>query len=103
MAIAVQPAKQVEEKRRTNMKQRRVVVTGMGIVSPLGHAPDVFYSNLLEGVSGISEIENFDCANYSTVYLLVCKFTCHVTFKNYFVLDLSDVLYIQSFSGKIKI
>ena len=70
MAIAVQPAKQVEEKRRTNMKQRRVVVTGMGVVTPLGHEPDVFYNNLLEGVSGISEIENFDCAAYPTVYLL---------------------------------
>ncbi|ONK65390.1 uncharacterized protein A4U43_C07F36610 [Asparagus officinalis] len=66
MAIAVQPAKQVEEKRRTDMKQRRVVVTGMGVVTPLGHEPDLFYNNLLEGISGISEIENFDCSSYST-------------------------------------
>lgn len=66
MAVAVQPAKQVEEKRRTSTKQRRVAVTGMGVVTPLGHEPDVFYNNLLEGVSGITEIENFDCASYST-------------------------------------
>jgi len=39
-------------------------------VTPLGHEPDVFYNNLLEGVSGISEIENFDCASYPTVDLL---------------------------------
>ncbi|ONK75145.1 uncharacterized protein A4U43_C03F13830 [Asparagus officinalis] len=65
-AIAVKPAKQVEEKRRTNTKQRRVVVTGMGVVTPLGHEPDVFYNNLLNGISGISEIENFDCAGYPT-------------------------------------
>ncbi|KAG4168689.1 hypothetical protein ERO13_A12G040400v2 [Gossypium hirsutum] len=44
--------------------QRRVVVTGMGVVTPLGHEPDVFYNNLLEGVSGISEIETFDYAQF---------------------------------------
>ncbi|KAL1059671.1 hypothetical protein V6Z11_1Z017600 [Gossypium hirsutum] len=36
----------------------------MGVVTPLGHEPDVFYNNLLEGVSGISEIETFDCAQF---------------------------------------
>ncbi|XP_020273733.1 3-oxoacyl-[acyl-carrier-protein] synthase II, chloroplastic-like isoform X8 [Asparagus officinalis] len=66
MAIAVKPAKQVEDKRRTNTKQRRVVVTGMGVMTPLRHEPDVFYNNLLNGISGISEIENFDCAGYPT-------------------------------------
>lgn len=35
MVIAVQPAKQAEEKRRTNTKQRKVVVMGMGVVSLL--------------------------------------------------------------------
>ena len=29
-------------------KPRRVVVTGMGVVSSLGHDPDEFYSNLLQ-------------------------------------------------------
>ncbi|KAK9697315.1 hypothetical protein RND81_08G029400 [Saponaria officinalis] len=38
----------------------------MGVVSPLGHEIDIFYNNLLEGVSGISEIEAFDCATYPT-------------------------------------
>jgi len=38
----------------------------MGVVTPLGHDPDVFYNNLLEGVSGISEIEAFDCAQFPT-------------------------------------
>ncbi|XP_040938539.1 3-oxoacyl-[acyl-carrier-protein] synthase II, chloroplastic isoform X1 [Gossypium hirsutum] len=36
----------------------------MGVVTPLGHEPDVFYNNLLEGVSGISEIETFDYAQF---------------------------------------
>ena len=67
MAVAVQPAKEASEKRRAPQKQRRVVVTGMGVVTPLGHDPDSFYDNLLGGVSGISEIERFDCANFPTV------------------------------------
>ena len=48
-------------------KQRRVVVTGLGVISPVGHEPDIYYNNLLEGVSGISEIEGFDCAQFRTV------------------------------------
>eukprot|EP00887_Chlorella_sp_A99_P007954 scaffold12.g7954.t1 len=39
---------------------RRVVVTGQGVVSSLGHEPAEFYSNLLEGKSGIGPITNFD-------------------------------------------
>lgn len=53
-----------------NMKhptRRRVVVTGMGLVTPLGEDPYEYYNNLLEGVSGITEIESFDCSNYPTV------------------------------------
>ena len=39
------------------MQERRVVVTGMGVVSCLGHDLDHFYNNLLEGKSGVSMIE----------------------------------------------
>lgn len=67
MAVAVQPAKEVATKKKPVTKQRRVVVTGMGVVTPLGHDPDVFYNNLLEGVSGISQIETFDCSQFPTV------------------------------------
>ncbi|KAH9804781.1 3-oxoacyl-(acyl-carrier-protein) synthase II [Citrus sinensis] len=67
MAVAVQPDEEVTTKKKPHMKQRRVVVTGMGLVSPLGHEPDVFYNNLLEGVSGISEIETFDCTSFPTL------------------------------------
>lgn len=66
LAVAIEPAKRVGEKKIINAKQRRVAVTGMGVVTPLGHDTDVFYNNLLEGVSGISEIETFDCASYPT-------------------------------------
>ena len=67
VAVAVQPAEEVTAKKKPFTKQRRVVVTGMGVVTPLGHDPDVFYNNLLDGVSGISEIETFDCAQFPTV------------------------------------
>ncbi|KAI5674186.1 hypothetical protein M9H77_14550 [Catharanthus roseus] len=65
-AIAMQPAREVAPKKKPSTKQRRVVVTGMGIETPLGHDPNVFYNNLLEGVSGITEIEAFDCSHYPT-------------------------------------
>ena len=70
MAVAVQPTMEVAMKKKLPTKQKRVVVTGMGLETPIGHDPDVFYNNLLEGVSGISEIEAFDCSHYPTVCLL---------------------------------
>ncbi|KAL3532732.1 hypothetical protein ACH5RR_006253 [Cinchona calisaya] len=66
VAIAVQPAKEIAAKKKHYTKQRRVVVTGMGVETPIGHDPDAFYSNLLEGVSGISKIEAFDCSHFPT-------------------------------------
>ncbi|KAK9275679.1 hypothetical protein L1049_022946 [Liquidambar formosana] len=66
MAIAVHPAEEVTTKKKPLTKQRRVVVTGMGVVTPIGHDLDIFYNSLLEGVSGISEIEAFDCAPFPT-------------------------------------
>jgi 3-oxoacyl-[acyl-carrier-protein] synthase II len=67
MAIALQPVKAVQEKTKIATKPRRVVVTGMGVVTSLGHDPDTFYGNLLQGQSGISEIESFDCSDFPTV------------------------------------
>uniref|UniRef100_A0A8F9R570 3-oxoacyl-[acyl-carrier-protein] synthase I, chloroplastic n=1 Tax=Delphinium ajacis TaxID=37494 RepID=A0A8F9R570_DELAJ len=64
MAVALEPEKVATKK--PVMKQRRVVVTGTGVVTPLGHEPDIFYNNLLDGVSGISEIETFDCKDFPT-------------------------------------
>jgi len=46
--------------------KRRVVVTGLGMLSPLGLTVDKTWRRLLAGESGIGEITLFDCSNYST-------------------------------------
>ena len=48
------------------MSKRRVVVTGMGLVSCFGSDVDHFYKCLLEGKSGVREIHQFDCQEYPT-------------------------------------
>ncbi|MDO6568824.1 beta-ketoacyl-ACP synthase II [Alteromonas sp. 1_MG-2023] len=48
------------------MTKRRVVVTGLGMLSPLGLTVDETWRRLLAGESGIGEITHFDCSNYST-------------------------------------
>ncbi|WP_178024700.1 beta-ketoacyl-ACP synthase II [uncultured Paenibacillus sp.] len=44
----------------------RVVITGMGILSPLGNDVDTFWQGLKEGRSGISPIDRFDAAAFGT-------------------------------------
>jgi 3-oxoacyl-[acyl-carrier-protein] synthase II len=44
---------------------RRVVVTGMGMVTPLGSGVDLNWSQIIAGKSGISRIENFDVSDIS--------------------------------------
>lgn len=48
------------------MNKKRIVITGMGIVSCLGNDVDQFYQHLLEGKSGIVPITGFPCENFST-------------------------------------
>lgn len=43
---------------------RRVVITGIGVVSPLGNDLETFWKNAREGVSGIKKISAFDTAEY---------------------------------------
>lgn len=45
---------------------RRVVVTGMGVLTSLGDNLEQFWGNLLEGKSGVSSIEAFDVSDYTT-------------------------------------
>lgn len=74
MAVAVRPSNEVITGKQQLERQRRVVVTGMGVVTPIGDNPDVFYDNLLEGVSGISEIQSFDCSPFQTVHIFFTNF-----------------------------
>ena len=46
------------------MSERRVVITGMGVVTPVGNSIDTFWSNLKNGVSGIGIIDAFDTSGY---------------------------------------
>lgn len=54
------------------MKQRRVVVTGMGALTPLGNTVPDFWNNLLNGVSGAAPITRFDTSKFKT------KFACEI-------------------------
>lgn len=45
---------------------RRVVVTGLGVVSPVGQDVPSFWAGLVAGKSGVSEITRFDTTGYST-------------------------------------
>lgn len=48
------------------MSRRRVVVTGLGCISPVGNTVSEAWSNLLAGKSGIDLITKFDAANFSS-------------------------------------
>jgi 3-oxoacyl-[acyl-carrier-protein] synthase II len=48
--------------------KRDVVVTGMGVVTPLGHDVETFFSALVAGKSGIAPIERFDASGYATTF-----------------------------------
>lgn len=45
--------------------RRRVAITGLGVISPVGNDIETFWKNLRNGVSGIHEIENFDASDHS--------------------------------------
>ncbi|MBQ8307451.1 MAG: beta-ketoacyl-ACP synthase II, partial [Alistipes sp.] len=57
------------------MAERRVVVTGIGTINPLGNTIEEYFSNLEKGVSGAAPITHFDTEKFKT------KFACEV--KNY--------------------
>ena len=48
------------------MSTRRVVVTGLGTLSPVGNTADEFWSSLLQGRSGVGLITRFDTTGYPT-------------------------------------
>ncbi|MEZ6140372.1 MAG: beta-ketoacyl-[acyl-carrier-protein] synthase II [Zavarzinella sp.] len=48
--------------------QRRVVITGMGAITPLGNTPELLYRNQLEGMSGAGPIFRFDASTFPTKF-----------------------------------
>ena len=48
------------------MSHRRVVVTGLGLVSPVGNTVDESWNNIKAGVSGVRTIEDFDASSFNT-------------------------------------
>lgn len=54
------------------MELKRVVVTGMGAITPLGNTIDEYWNNLIAGVSGADMITLFDASKFRT------KFACEV-------------------------
>ncbi len=57
------------------MEFRRVVITGLGTVNPLGNSVDEYWENLKNGVSGAALIQKFDASKHKT------QFACEV--KNF--------------------
>ena len=55
------------------MSKRRVVVTGMGMLSPLGNNVESSWANLLEGKSGVDLITHFDTTNFGTKFAAMVK------------------------------
>jgi 3-oxoacyl-[acyl-carrier-protein] synthase II len=70
-----------------NNQQRRVVVTGLGAVTPIGIGADEFWKNALAGKSGAGKITVFDASQYDT------KIACEV--KNFNPLDYLDKKAVQ--------
>ena len=46
--------------------EKRVVITGLGAITPVGIGKDAFYEALLAGKSGIGPITHFDASEYAT-------------------------------------
>ena len=64
------------------MKKRRVVITGIGALTPIGNNLQDYWENLIKGVSGAAPITHFNAENFKT------QFACEV--KNFNPTDFLD-------------
>ena len=72
---------------------RRVVVTGLGAVTPLGNTTKEFWENLIHGVSGANLITHFDASKFKT------KFACEIKdFDPLTVIDKKEVRRLDLFA-----
>lgn len=58
------------------MNRRRVVITGLGVVSPVGTGIEKFWKSLIEGKSGVRPITHFDAGKFD------CRISAHVADYN---------------------
>ena len=65
------------------MELRRVVITGLGALTPIGNSCDEYWKNLMLGVSGACPITRFDATQFKT------QFACEV--KNFDILKYVDI------------
>ena len=73
------------------MNKRRVVVTGMGMITPVGSNVEESWQNILAGVSGVGLVEDFDTTDYSTkIWAKVKNFNVedHIPLKDAKKMDL---------------
>jgi 3-oxoacyl-[acyl-carrier-protein] synthase II len=75
------------------MNARRVVVTGLGAITPVGNTVNDFWTNLQDGKSGAAPITHFDTAKFKT------KFACEVKgFDPLQYLEKSEVRKLDTFT-----
>ncbi len=55
------------------MTRRRVVITGLGAITPLGHDFNTTWGNLLAGVSGVALIDRYDVSQHTTKIAAMVK------------------------------
>ena len=48
------------------MEKRKVVITGIGVVTPVGNNKDIFWDAVSHGKNGIQKIFTFDASNFTT-------------------------------------
>ncbi len=75
------------------MEKKRVVVTGLGALTPIGNNVDDYWNNLVAGKSGADDITKFDAELFKT------KFACEVTgFDPLEIMDRKEVRKLDLFS-----
>ena len=75
------------------MEKKRVVVTGLGALTPLGNTVDSYWNNLIAGKSGADYITKFDASLFKT------QFACEVKdFDPLEIMDRKEVRKLDLFS-----
>ena len=73
------------------MSKRRVVITGLGMLSPVGNSVSDSWRNILKGTSGVADITKFDTEGFET------KFAATVNFDPENYLDKKDIRRVDEF------